>query len=117
MLRFLDDQITIRVNDIVEWTNQDPVTPHTITFGTEPMDLFDPSSNVTTDADGARHGFINSPTPSVHSGFIMAALQDQTNQTPLGVTRFRITFQSPGVFPYKCSLHDDLGMTGTVIVH
>jgi plastocyanin len=82
------------------------------------MDLFDPSANVTTDADGARRAVINTlPTDSAHSGFIMAALQDQTNQTTLGVTRFRVTFPTPGVFPYICALHDDLGMTGTVIVH
>ena len=118
VVRFIDDKIEIRAGDTVEWTNQDPVTPHTITFGTEPMDLFDPSANVTTDADGARHAVINTlPTDSAHSGFIMAALQDQTNQTTLGVTRFRVTFPTPGVFPYICALHDDLGMTGTVIVH
>jgi plastocyanin len=119
VVRFIDDKIEIRAGDTVEWTNLDPVTPHTVTFGTEPMDLFDPSTNVTTDADGARHALIASPRDSVHSGFIMAALQDQSGkpQTPLGVTRFRVDFPNPGVFRYICALHDNLGMTGTVIVH
>jgi plastocyanin len=120
VMRFIHDNIQIRAGDTVEWTNQDPVTPHTVTFGTEPTDLVPPSGDhVTTDADGAPHAFINLPTDNVHSGIIMAALQDQTGkeQTPLGVTRFRVTFPNPGVFHYKCSLHDILGMTGTVTVH
>src|SRR5262245_55628674 len=108
VMRFQAGQIFIRAGDTVEWTNQNPVEPHTVTFGTEPMDLFDPSPNVTTDADGARHATINSNPANVHSGFIMAALQDQTNQTPLGVTRFRVTFKIMGTFPYICALHDDL---------
>jgi plastocyanin len=117
VMRFIGDQIEIRAGDTVEWANQDPVTPHTITFGAEPADPFPPSGDVTVDPDGARHAVITSPGQSVHSGFIMAALQDQTNQTPLGVTRFRVTFLNAGVFPYICALHDDLGMKGMVIVH
>jgi plastocyanin len=118
-MRFINDNIQIRVGDTVEWTNQDPVTPHTVTFGTEPADLADPSANVKTDAEGVLHADITSPGDRVNSGFIMATLQDQTNkpQTPIGVTRFRITFKIPGVFPYICGLHDILGMTGTVTVH
>jgi plastocyanin len=119
VVRFTDDKIEIRAGDTVEWTNQDPVTPHTVTFGMEPADPIPPSANVTVDADGARHASINSPQDSVHSGFIMAALQDQlfNPQTPLGVTRFRVDFPNPGVYRYICALHDDLGMKGTVIVH
>jgi plastocyanin len=117
VVRFIDDKVEIRAGDTVEWTNLDPVTPHTITFGVEPANPFPPSGNVKVDSDGALHAVITSPGDSVHSGFIMAALQDQTNQTPLGVTRFRVDFPNPGVFPYICALHDDLGMTGTVIVH
>jgi plastocyanin len=32
------------------------------------------------------------------------------------VTRFRVTFTTPGTFQYICSLHDDLGMKGAVTV-
>jgi plastocyanin len=28
-----------------------------------------------------------------------------------------VTFTKPGTFTYRCILHDDLGMTGRVIVH
>jgi plastocyanin len=94
---------------------------HTVTFGTAPTGLaiFSPSANVTTDPDGALHAFINSNADNVSSGIIAAAAQDPNgmgNQTPLGLTRFRVTFNKAGTFPYVCLLHDDLGMKGMVIV-
>jgi plastocyanin len=118
VMRFLHATQVVRVGDTVEWTNSDPVTPHTITFGVEPLDLMDPSSNVTVEADGARHADITSATDNVHSGFIGAAPQDQIGlpQPSPGATRFRVTFTKPGIFDYKCALHDGLGMLGKVIV-
>ena len=118
VMRFTDPDITVHAGETIEWTNEDPSTAHTVTFGPEPQDLFDPSSNVTIDADGARHGVLKSPSDSVHSGFIEAAPQDRTGlpQAPSGVTRFRVTFTEPGIYPYICSLHDVLGMKGTVFV-
>lgn len=118
VMRFIDRDITVHAGETIEWTNEDPSTAHTVTFGPEPQDLFDPSSNVTVDADGARHGVLTSPSDSVHSGFIEAAPQDRTGlpQAPSGVTRFRVTFTEPGIYPYICSLHDVLGMKGTVFV-
>jgi plastocyanin len=119
VMRFLQDTIVVRVGDTVEWTNLDPITPHTVTFGTEPSGPPQPPSpGVTVDTDGARHAVLISPAASVHSGFLQAAFQDRVGlaQFPLGVTRFRVTFESPGTFDYICALHDDLGMTGRVIV-
>jgi plastocyanin len=121
-VRFIDDQIHIRAGDTVEWNNHDPVTPHTVTFGTEPLDPVPPSDNVMTDADGALHATISSSADSVHSGLIVAPPQERLGvpesppKPPLGVTRFRVTFTRAGTFPYVCALHDNLGMKGTVIV-
>jgi plastocyanin len=120
VMRFLQRKIVVNVGDTVEWTNLDPVTNHTVTFGVEPSDpMSPPSATVTTDSDGALHALIASSSDSVHSGLLGAARQDRVNlpQTPLGVTRFRITFTIPGTFDYICALHDDLGMVGTVVVH
>ena len=118
VMRFSDPDIAVHAGDTIEWTNEDPITAHTVTFGPEPQDLVDPSPNVTVDADGARHGVLNSPCDRVHSGFIQAAPQDRTGlaQAPLGVTRFRVTFTKPGIYRYICSLHDVLGMKGRVMV-
>lgn len=119
VVRFTNATIHIRAGQTVEWGNSDPETPHTITFGTEPAgDPTPPSSNVTTDADGALHATINSTSDSVHSGFIVAEPQERTGlaQTPPATTRFRVTFTHAGIYPYICALHDDLGMRGQVIV-
>ncbi len=117
--RFLRDNIVVRVGDTVEWTNHDPSTPHTVTFGIEPADPRPPSPNVMPTSDGARQAVIGSPADSVNSGLLVLGFQDRPalSQSPLGVTRFRVTFTSPGTFNYICSLHDNLGMKGTVIVH
>ena len=118
LVRFSDETITIRAGQTVEWRNLDPRLPHTITFGTEPQDLVDPSPDVVVDPDGARHATIASTSGSTHSGFILVAPEDRLGlpQAPAGVTRFRVTFPNAGTFPYICALHDVLGMTGTVIV-
>ncbi len=121
LFRFLRDTIVVRVGDTVEWTNLDPSTPHTVTFGTEPADPRPPSLPpvVTTDSDGARHATINSINDSANSGLLTLAFQDRPNlaQSPLGTTRFRVTFKTAGTFRYICALHDNVGMKGTVIVH
>ena len=119
LMRFLRDTIVVRVGDTVEWANLDASINHTVTFGAEPADPRPPSANVLPTSDGARHAAIGSPTDSVNSGFLSPAPQDRAGlaQSPLGVTRFRVTFTSPGTFNYICAIHDELGMKGTVIVH
>jgi plastocyanin len=118
--RFLKGTVEIHAGDTVEWGNFDPDEPHTMTFGAEPTDQFDPSSNVTVDEDGARHATITSPSENVHSGFILAVLADQpglpTNPVAGSHTRFRVTFTQPGTYNYRCVLHDNLGMKGSIIV-
>jgi plastocyanin len=109
VLRFVPDQRVVHVGQTVTWTNLDPQTPHTVTFGTEPpggpFGAYPPSSNVT---DG--HATINSPTDSVNSGFIAKDPLFQVKNT------FSATFSAPGTYPYICALHDDAGMTGSIVV-
>jgi plastocyanin len=120
VMRFMDATKVIHVGETVEWTSAEAVTSHTITFGAEPdpLNQIPPSANVTVDADGARHAIVSSPSDAVHSGFITQAPQDRIglSQAPVGVTRFRVTFTQPGVYQYKCVLHDELGMVGQIIV-
>ncbi len=123
VMRFLQDRIIVHVGETVEFTNLDPVTPHTVTFGTEPdeANLFPPSTDVKADPDGALRAVLGSPGDSTHSGLILASPQDQlfAPQTPIPPIiplRFRVKFTRPGVFTYICALHDDLGMKGRVVV-
>jgi plastocyanin len=119
LMRFLRDTIVVRVGDTVEWTSLEPSINHTVTFGVEPADPRPPSANVMPTSDGARQAVIGSPADSVNSGFLSPSPQDRTGLAEAlpGITRFRVTFTSPGTFDYICAIHDELGMKGTVIVH
>lgn len=120
VMRFLEPIITIHAGETVEWNSLD-VSGHAITFGEEPPNLSPstpPSANVFNDPDGARHAILNSTADSAHSGLITQAPQERTGlaQPPPGATRFRVTFALPGTYRFKCPLHDQLGMTGEVLV-
>jgi plastocyanin len=119
LMRFLRETIVVQVGDTVEWTSLDPSINHTVTFGVEPADPRPRSANVQLTSDGARKAVISSLADSVNSGFLSPAPQDRAGlaQSLPGVTRFRVTFASPGTFNYICAVHDQLGMKGTVIVH
>lgn len=127
ILRFFPETIYIHKGDTVEFTNVDPTEPHTITSGTDDS-LFNDMAliNAVPQADGALAATVNSPadfanaTPGsgVNSGFLQAAPEDAAGrgQSAPGTTRFRVTFNVPGTFPYHCALHDVDGMSGTVVV-
>ncbi len=118
VVRFIGQTIEIKAGETVEWANLDPALPHTVTFGTEPANPGPPSANVSLDADGARHATISFVGESVHSGFLVAAPEDQSGvpQSAPGATVLRITFTHPGTYDYICALHDNLGMVGKVVV-
>lgn len=123
LVRFINGTVTIHAGETVEWSNLDPELGHTITFGTVPQDLIDPSCSpncvVSTDPDGTLHATITSAQQNVHSGLTGALLEDVPGfpQGPVSPpTRFRITFTTPGTYPYVCAFHDNLGMDGQVIV-
>jgi plastocyanin len=119
LMRFVRETIVVRVGDTVEWTSLDPSINHTVTFGDEPPDPRPPSPRVTPTSDGARQAVISTPGDNISSGFLSPAPQDRANlaQANPGVTRFRVTFTSPGTFNYVCAVHDQLDMKGTVIVY
>jgi plastocyanin len=121
--RFFNDTVTIHTGDTVTFVNNDPVTPHTVTFGTEPLppQFFPPSSNVDNGGpgtDGARSITITSLSENVHSGFLQGTFQDQVGlpQNNPNKTEFRVTFAKAGTYNYICVLHDTLGMKGKVVV-
>jgi len=125
LLRFVNGTIVVHAGDTVEWTNHDPIEPHTITFGPpqdDPANPFPSSANVTVDPDGALHATLNSPNDMVHSGAIVQAFIDEpglpvaANTLAANPTRFRATFTHPGTYNYHCVFHDTLGMVGNVIV-
>jgi len=113
VMRFLPGRIVIHAGQTVTWTNVDPETPHTVTFGAEPpggpFAAFGPSGAAVPGAPGTpNHAILGSPGTAANSGFIGAGL-------PFG-TAFTATFTAPGTYNYICALHDTLGMKGTIVV-
>ncbi len=106
-MRFIPDRRVVHAGQAVEFKNRDPETPHTVTFGTEPpgapLGAFAPVG-----LDGPGHATISSTSDNVNSGFLGAGL-------PFG-TAFSATFTNPGIYPFICALHDELGMTGEIVV-
>jgi len=101
--RFEPEQRTVHAGQTVTWTNRDPTIPHTVTFGTEPSNPF-----VAANLDGPNHATLGAPGQSASSGVFGAAFGGQTT--------FSTTFTHAGTYSYICALHDDLGMTGTIVV-
>lgn len=127
ILRFFPETIHIHKGDTVEFTNVDPTEPHTVTSGTSDSLVNDMALvNVSQEADGALGATVNlasdfgnaTPASGVNTGFLQAAPEDAAGrgQFPPGTTRFRVTFNIPGTFPYHCALHDTDGMKGVVVV-
>jgi plastocyanin len=118
VVRFFGATTVVHVGDTVEWTIMSPSLNHTVTFGTQPADIVDPTPGLPQDLDGVLHAVISPKNPNVSSGFIGIATQEAIfqPQSPPDATRFRVTFPVAGTFKYYCILHDNLNMVGTVIV-
>ncbi len=101
VFRFFRSHLTITAGETVTFVNRDFFTPHTVTFGQEPPGA--PESLVQPYGDPSHFN----GTSRLNSGFLF---------TPFQVTRFSITFTTPGEFHYICGLHDQLGMVGSVTV-
>lgn len=108
VMRFFSSSLTIHVGDTVHFVNQDPFTPHTVTFGEEPpggdLGLIAPANRTfpftaSTSYDGSFN---------LNSGFLLSVF-------PWG-RMFNVTFTAPGTYSYICGLHDMMGMVGTVTV-
>jgi plastocyanin len=113
VLQFLPDSKTIRVGETVTWSVADPETPHTITFGPEPPGggLFAGLLPIGTDSPG--HATIAGPVGStINSGFLAKGVLP----FPTFGSSFRVTFKATGTYQYRCLLHDDLGMVGSITV-
>jgi plastocyanin len=103
VMRFIGSNATINVGDSITFDmgkNMIPV-PHTVTFGAEPPGPF-PVGN-----PNAYNG-----TAPLSSGLILPP-----GFGPPGSSTFTVKFTAAGTFPYKCMLHDNMGMVGTITVH
>jgi plastocyanin len=97
VMRFVQETVTVHVGDKVVFHNPGMDAPHTVTFGTEPANVFAPSGDPTQFSGG-----------DLSSGIMPA------NAGP--ASTFEVTFTKAGTFKYICALHDYMGMVGKVRV-
>ncbi|MCY0905962.1 plastocyanin/azurin family copper-binding protein [Arthrobacter sp. H14-L1] len=97
VMRFVQPTVRVHVGDTVVFSNPGMGEPHTVTFGTEPANIFGPSGDPAHFSGG-----------NLSSGIIPA------NAGPH--SKFAVTFTAAGTFKYVCALHDYMGMVGKVIV-
>ena len=114
--RFYSPTLSVNVGQTVTFTALDPFEPHTVTIGADvqgppftPVGLTGPGKATLS----SPYPTLLQGSPTVNSGFLGARPPVPAGQ---GET-FQLTFNAPGTYKYYCTLHDDLGMTGTVVVH
>lgn len=117
VMRFLPTNISIKTGDTIDWDNVSDA-PHTVTFtsGAADPELLNPlpqpsgpplliiNPQVLLPAGGKSYD---------GAGYVNSGILQQG--TPIG-TKFSLTFTKPGTYTYKCELHADQGMTGTITV-
>lgn len=99
-LRFVPGTLTIHAGDTIVWTQRDPHEAHTVTILAPGQTPQQADQNLAKQVGG--HvvnglGFFN-------SGLIWYGQS------------YALTFNKPGTYHYRCLLHDDFGMLGTVVV-
>ncbi|WP_338602785.1 plastocyanin/azurin family copper-binding protein [Sulfolobus tengchongensis] len=101
VMRFLPTTLTIHVGDTVVWTQLDPAEIHTITFVPQGMPIPE----------------FGTPLSLIPSGGHLFNGSGYYNSGPLIAGQsYNLTFLTPGVYTYVCTLHDGMGMVGTIIV-
>ncbi len=129
-LRFLPDDLTVKVGETVRWTNRSMHEPHTVTFlgGEEPPEFI-----LVEPQEGGPPTLVVNPmvffpaggdsfdgTGLANSGFLGRENAEVYEEFPRTST-YELTFTTPGEYRYYCALHsggpdDEHGMIGTITV-
>jgi len=105
ILRF-GTPVSIAVGDTVTWVDQDPATPHTVTFTPGGKDLSPQDEQIAESALVGGDSY--NGTGLVSSGLLgpIPGLQQS----------YSLKFTTAGTYEYRCLLHDDEGMVATISV-
>ena len=114
VMRFLPNELTVKVGDTITWLQSDPQEVHTVTF----PDADAPTGLTITETSTL------GPTITI---FDPQATQPQGGPVHRGqgyynsgimqpFSRYTLTFLTPGVYSYVCLPHANLGQLGTITV-
>lgn len=93
---YVPETLTIHVGDTVVWTQPDAHELHSVTFTSGAQD---------TPADDAPHG-----------GHTYSGVEHLSSGLMGPDQRYALTFTKAGTFRYSCTIHDTVGMKGTIVV-
>jgi plastocyanin len=117
--RFFPQAITIQAGDTIRWVNPALTEPHTVTFRAgaprESEFLPTPQPNGPPLIMGNMRVLAPVTPPAPYDGQSYANSGFLGEGFPFG-REFRLTFAQPGTYQYVCVLHEDLGMSGFVVV-
>ncbi|HZR97163.1 MAG TPA: plastocyanin/azurin family copper-binding protein [Chloroflexota bacterium] len=117
--RFFPQTLTIQAGDTVRWVNPSVAEPHTVTFraGAPRESEFTPIPQPNGPPMIMGNPRVLAPVvpPSPYDGQSYANSGFLGEGFPFG-RDFSLTFSQPGTYQYVCVLHEDLGMSGFVVV-
>jgi plastocyanin len=93
VMRYVGEEIVVKVGESVTFVNTGMVVPHTVTFGEEPADPF---------------AVIGDPGAFTGGDLSSGLMEPRSSYT--------VTFNKAGEFDYICALHDYMAMVGKVKV-
>ena len=108
LLEFTPAQMRIEPGDTISWT---VAKIHTVTFvpeGMDPQSLFATEEALIPPQGGSTYD----GTEVAHSGILGFPVDPAAGP----VTEYSLTFPEPGVYPFFCALHVQLGQMGVVAV-
>jgi plastocyanin len=114
IIRFLPQELSIRVGDTVTWVQSDPQEIHTVTF----PDADTPTSLFLTETPplGPPVIFYDPAATQPQGGPVHRGQGYYNSGVMQPFARYTLTFLQPGTYAYICIPHANLGQVGTIVV-
>jgi plastocyanin len=114
VMRFLPQELVIRVGDTVTWVQSDPQEMHTVTFA----DADAPTSLTAVESAtlGPPVTVLDPQATQLQGGPVHRGVGYYNSGIMQPFARYTLTFLQPGTYGYVCIPHASLGQVGTIVV-